>query len=156
MSVLNTHKQFLIIIRRKKKKKRRKTGHNMKLNCKHFSFFVVIACVSRENMAFVEIILPYFDYDFSLAPWSWGIKKKKNQKMYRVSLKYHFKGSLTYRPFFIPLKTYSMKLRNVFHILAKDTEKYEVSRTHNLNCLVERKSLCSNYRKRESIADNPP
>lgn len=51
----------------------------MKLNCKHFSFFVVIACVSRENMAFVEIILPYFDYDFSLAPWSWGIKKKKTK-----------------------------------------------------------------------------
>ena len=51
---------------------------------------------------------------------------------------------------------YLMKLRNVFHILAKDTEKHEVSRTHNLNCLVKRKSLCSNYRKGESIADNPP
>ena len=113
----------------------------MKLNRKHFSFFVVTACVSRENTAFVEIILPYFDYNFSLAPWSWGILKKD---MYRVSLKYHFKGSLTYRPFFIPLKTYLMKLRNVFHILAKDTEKHEVSRTHDLNCLVKRKSLCLN------------
>lgn len=124
----------------------------MKLNCKHFSFFVVIVYVLRENMAFVEIILPCFYYNFSLAPWSWGIKKK----MYRVSLKYHFKGSSPYRPFFIPLKTYLMTLRNVFHILAKDTEKHRVSRTHNLNCLVKRQSFCSNYRKGESIADNPP
>lgn len=78
----------------------------MKLNRKHFSFLVVIVCVSRENMAFVEIILPCFYYNFSLAPWSWGIKKKK-KNMYRVSLKYHLKGSSPYRPFFIPLKTFN-------------------------------------------------
>ena len=58
----------------------------MKLNCKHFSFFVVFVYVSRENMAFVEIILPSFYYNFSLAPWSWEIKKKKTCTEYHSSI----------------------------------------------------------------------
>lgn len=117
-----------------------------------FFFSVVIVCIWRENMAFVET---FSRLRLRLSPSSLELGKNKNT--YRVSRKYHFKVSSTYRPFFIPFKTYVMNLRNVLHILAKDTktravEPYRVSRTHGLS-LVKWKSFCPII---ESTADNPP
>ena len=83
----------------------------MKLNCKHFSFFVVIACVSRENMAFVEIILPYFDYDFSLAPWSWGIKKKHTKHVQSIT-------QVSFQRLF-NLQTFLYPIENIFNEVEK-------------------------------------
>lgn len=102
-------------------------------------------------MAFVET---FSRLRLRLSPSSLELGKNKNT--YRVSRKYHFKVSSTYRPFFIPFKTYVMNLRNVLHILAKDTktravEPYRVSRTHGLS-LVKWKSFCPII---ESTADNP-